>query len=320
MTDATDHPLDPMDAEPLHPLDELASAHVDGVADPIDVAAGQGLPGFDDRLARFAQVRGALRAEAPVDAERREAAIAAALAAFDAQPVIDAPRAQPDEPTEVLPTAAAVTPIPIAAARRRLPGRRWQVAAVAAAAVAAGAIALVPALTSDDKPDDATTLAAPPESSRAAKDGADEDMTFETGMADRGLAATPKLGDFKDFDELEGAVRQRLAPAPRATAASPAPTTSAPPSTTTTVSSTAEGTTGGGGAAADTAPATCSTPPPSGTTSSNTTETSVAYGGEATVDGKPYTVDVTEDQAGQRTMTVRDPESDCHVVEQRDLK
>jgi hypothetical protein len=78
------------------------------------------------------------------------------------------------------------------------------------------------------------------------------------------------------------------------------------------------GGTGGDAAATEQAAASCPAPPPGATTSSSG-DAAVVYGGAATVDGRPYTVDVTEDDAGNRTMTVRDPDADCHVVDERDL-
>ncbi|MDQ2650060.1 MAG: hypothetical protein M3Z03_10960, partial [Actinomycetota bacterium] len=168
MTDPQ-HPSHPLDDEPLHPLDELASAHLDGAADPIDVAAASGLTGFAERVAGFDAVRGQVRAVAgPVDEVRRDSAIAAALVAFDEQAVIDAPRADapvmaaaprvPDVAPDLVRTPIGATtaiPLEVAAARRGRPGRRWQLVGVAAA-VAAGALALVPLLTrgADDPQDE----------------------------------------------------------------------------------------------------------------------------------------------------------------------
>jgi hypothetical protein len=188
-----------------------------------------------------------------------------------------------------------------------------------AAAVAAGALALVPIRTRDDRPDDATTLAAAPDARRATKGDADAAAALDAEAgAGSTLAATPKIGDFRDYDELEGAVRQRLAPTALAASPSASPTTvTSAPVTTTTAVAPASGT-GGDAAATEQAAASCPAPPPGATTSSSG-DAAVVYGGAATVDGRPYTVDVTEDDAGNRTMTVRDPDADCHVVDERDL-
>jgi hypothetical protein len=304
----------PLDREPLHPLDELASAHVDGVADPIDVAAASGLPGFAERVAGFERVRTELRAAGPVvDDARRETALAAALAAFDASPVLA------DEPAPtVVAATATVTPIEVAAARRGRPGRRWQLVG-AAAAVAAGALALVPLLTrdQDDEP-----------SSEVAADAFDTDAFADDGSAGRSAMeeSTPlaspssasKIGDFRDYDELAGAVKQRLdtplAVTDDAAPASPTTVTSAP-STTVALPPNSGGDAGGG---SNTKMASAACPPSGNGTTASDSGTAVISNGEATVDGEPYTVDVTEDETGNRTMIVRDPDS-CDVVEEREL-
>lgn len=81
---APDRP-DGTEPPPADPLDELASARLDGAAagatgeaEALDAATEAEVA---RRLARFARVRDVLATPVPVDAEAREAAIAAALAA-----------------------------------------------------------------------------------------------------------------------------------------------------------------------------------------------------------------------------------------------
>jgi hypothetical protein len=318
------HPSHPLDATALHPLDELASAHLDGAADPIDVAAASGLSGFAERLAGFEQVRSQVRGiDAPVDEARRESALAAALAAFDELAAIDAPSAHAAA-TDAAGSPTTVIPIEVAAARRGRPGRRWQLVGVAAA-VAAGALALVPMLTrdTDDGGDqfaaDAPTAEDTDSLASEAARGFDEGTGGSAGDMATTMAA-PKIGDFKDYDELAGAVRKELTPSPKADTPPAAPTTTtAAPTTTLPPNS-------GGDPEAMTAPAPAQTAPAcaagtgatGGAASSGETSTSIVYGGEATVDGQPYNVEVTEDGTGQRTLTVRDPAS-CAVADERPL-
>lgn len=305
----------PLDREPLHPLDELASAHVDGLADPIDVAAASGLPGFAERVTGFEQVRAELRAAGPVvDDARREAALAAALAAFDATPAV----AEEPAPT-VVAAAATVTPIEVAAARRGRPGRRWQLVG-AAAAVAAGALALVPMLTRDQDDEPSSEVAADTFDTDAFADDASAGRSaMEESTSLASPMSAPKIGDFRDYDELAGAVKQRLAPLAATDDAAPASPTTVTSAPSTTVALPPNSGTGGdadGGSNTEMASAAC---PPSGNgATASDSGTAVISNGEATVDGEPYTVDVTEDETGNRTMIVRDPDS-CDVVEEREL-
>src|SRR5690606_5580233 len=104
---------------------------------------------------------------------------------------------------------------------------RWQLVGVAAA-VAAGALALVPMLTRDDPDGPADTLAAEApglDTDAMTSAAAPADEAMELGDAAGTTMANSKLGDFRDYDELAGAVRQQLAPKPRAAEATPDATT-----------------------------------------------------------------------------------------------
>lgn len=122
------------------PLDDLASAHLDGATTPEEAARVQAEPELGARVEALRAVRTALAATAPADGGRREQAIAAALTAYD------------DERT--------VTPLTAVVSRRRGPAQRsWRV--VGAAAAAAALVALVPLVASlSSKSDDSADTAA----------------------------------------------------------------------------------------------------------------------------------------------------------------
>ena len=78
-----------MTDDTFDPRDELASAHLDGATTPTEAEEVAGDPELAARVEGFAATREAVRTgDLPIDEERRETAIAAALAAFDVQ---DAP-------------------------------------------------------------------------------------------------------------------------------------------------------------------------------------------------------------------------------------
>ena len=62
------------DDETPDPLDDLASAHLDGLTSPDDAARIEGDPALAERVAAFGEVRELLRAPVAIDARRREAA------------------------------------------------------------------------------------------------------------------------------------------------------------------------------------------------------------------------------------------------------
>jgi hypothetical protein len=288
--------------EPLHPLDELASAHLDGLADPAALAAAQHDPQFSGRIDRMGRARAVVRSGfGPTDLTRRDAALAAAMAAFDDPTAADPmPRNQ---------STAVVTPIEVAAARRSIP-RRWRTIGIAAAVVA-GALAAVPILTMNDgKPDSdlATELSA------KDADTADENRTMAADAPFADTAAAPQastaagLGDYATYDDLAERVKTQLAPSGALGSATPttlATTTTAPPLPATTTGGSA-----GGGEAAS-LPADDGCPPPS--------DQQVVYEGDATVEGHPVTVEVVQAPDGDRTLEVRDPVGNCDVVDSRKL-
>lgn len=309
MTDDTSNPRLPEFDEPLHPLDELVSAHLDGLADQAALAAVRNDPDFTARLNLLGRARAAVRTpSAGIDARRREAAIEAALAAFDQLATGAAPQMPDERPAEV-------ASFQVAAARRSLPPR-WRAIGIAAAVVA-GTLAAVPLLTRDDTPASDTALGADAQESAdessANRTMADSDLSSEysTGMAAPSMA-TGKLGEFATYDELASVVRAQLEPPNATTPADASPSTLA---TTTTMPETPTGDTTTGGSTATPAEDTGGTaadecPPPS--------EEPVVYEGDATVDGQPVTVEVVDEPDGGRTMEVRDP-ANCDVVDSRKL-
>ena len=197
----------------LDPRDDLASAHLDGEATPDEVARAGADPAVVARMAELAAVRSAIQADVAPDPDRRERAIATALAAFEEE-ADAAGLGQGDV-------------VPISAARR---GRlRWARAVGVAAAVALLA-AVVPLLVNgDDDPDvtaadaadaerDGGTMAA--EDDRALGDdqtalapapgagGASGGATSEAAALG---AALPDLGTHLDLAALRAAVQVRAA-------------------------------------------------------------------------------------------------------------
>jgi hypothetical protein len=153
--------------------DELASARVDGLATPEQVAQIEADPDLRARVARLEAARDAVRVpDLPPDEDRRQAAIAAALGAAE------------------LPAGAQV----VALASRRSATRRLRWAAAAAAAVA---IALVlPRLLDRDSGSADTSVAAAPKSSSdegsAERNQTADADTFESAAGAAGAA--PDVG------------------------------------------------------------------------------------------------------------------------------
>lgn len=195
MTDAPD---------PLDPLDDVASAVLDGTATADEVARAGRDPELAARVERLGAARDALRATHAaglargVDEARREAAITAALAAYD------------DETTTVAPPAAAPTPM-AAVARRRLGTavpRPWLVGIAAAVALLALAVPLLGGLGSSDSDseDSGDEMAAEVLQDDAAGDdggaaraqGGDSEESLEAGAG-----PAPNLPDLGPFDDLE---------------------------------------------------------------------------------------------------------------------
>jgi hypothetical protein len=187
------------------PLDDLASAHLDGTTSPDEAAQVAADPALLARVETLRAVRAAVGAMPPVDPARRDAAITAALAAFD--------EAGRDEPSD---RRSSVTSLTEVRARRGPPARMLRL--VGAAAVVLLLAALVPLLAQlggshDDQAGDATSEAASGadggrEDDRSGAESADPTTT----AADHGLLESAALGEYDSLDDLAAAVRGDRAP------------------------------------------------------------------------------------------------------------
>jgi hypothetical protein len=265
------HP--PHHSDPLDPLDELASAHLDGATSPDEAAQVATDPELAARVERLAGAREALRAtvDEPVDVARRDAAIAAALSAYgEAEDAAGAP--------------AVAVPL-VRPHRSRPRTRTLQLIGIAAAVVAlALTVPLLDRLGSDDRDDtasssfDVTASSVTPslESGGGAGGGAADSAS---GLSGFDAATAPDLGAFADLDALRGEVRAQVAGQKASSTTAPSPGTAAV-----------------GGESAPERNQTCA-PASTGT---------VVYLARATLDGQPVTVVVRDDPAGQRTLVVLD--------------
>lgn len=209
MTDAPD---------PQQELDELASAHLDGLTTAEEAARVASDPALQARVAELARVRTAVAHVAPpVDDPEREAAIAAALDAFDED-------------------RAAAAVVPIARGRRWAPSRALRYAAIAAAVVLAALV--VPLLSNLDSGEDDQAATVEETGAAIGDDGA-EDLADRAGgeaptagSADAfSSLADGDLGAFAEHAELEEAVRARVAAVGSSPAVEAAPTTTVPTGT-----------------------------------------------------------------------------------------
>jgi hypothetical protein len=284
---------DPHHDLPTDPLDALASAHLDGLSTEAEAARIAGDPDLTARVRAMAAARTALRADdAPVDDARREAAITAALAAFDAAY---------DLPDEASGGAAPATPITVAASRRPMSRRTLRLVTAAAVAVLlALAVPLLGRLDSGGSDGDlATSSLDDADSETAPRDAAADDMASEGDDAQ--APAAPEsfsavneqsfdLGAFEDLASLEDAVRPLLsserAPAPAA-------------STTAADRGAGEDAAGEGSNCADAPDATRSGPR--------------VLTGTATVDARSVVVFVYEGPDGEHELVVLDA-NDCSVL------
>ena len=91
-----------------HDFDEIASAHLDGATSPEEAALVAGDPALQARVEALRAVREAMRDEPAVDAARRDAAIAAAIAALD-------------EDADAAPGMGTAPIVPLASRRRLSP-------------------------------------------------------------------------------------------------------------------------------------------------------------------------------------------------------
>lgn len=182
------------------PLDELASAHLDGDTGPQEAARIAADPALADRVAVFGEIREQLRAGGPqVDDLQREQAIAAALDAFD-EAGAAARSADGAEPA-----------VPLASRSRALRTIRW-VGVAAAVALLALAVPLLDRLDSGSSDQAATGLDA---TSEDASGGTGTMRGFEDSAADA-LAVAPgdelmDLGSFSGTADLADSVRSEIA-------------------------------------------------------------------------------------------------------------
>jgi hypothetical protein len=175
-----------------HDFDELASAHLDGVTSPEEAARVEANPALLARVEELRAVRAALGEVPAVDATRRDAAITAALAAFE-------------EDGAGRGAVALVTPL---AARRLSP---TTVRVLSAAAVVAILALLVPLLSGIDGGDDDATFEATGDAierdSDASADGPDAAAESDGSTTVlNGAAADADLGTYDDLDALAAAV------------------------------------------------------------------------------------------------------------------
>lgn len=195
--------------DPDH-LDELASAHLDGTTSPEEAAQVAADPALQARVDELRAVRAAVGALPPVDAARRDAAIAAALAAFE----------EGDSGAEDGP-AAGVTSLAAVAARRGPSPRALRLVGVAAAVVLLAALVpLLGRLGSSDDAETATRGQTFEETGSSISDGATSDAgsaplagsTVPEGTTTASAAAPPTdLGRFDDLAALVAAVDARAA-------------------------------------------------------------------------------------------------------------
>lgn len=171
------------------PLDDLASAHLDGLTTADEAARFVAEPALATRVEQLRAARAALRAtDHAVDPARREEAIAAALAVFDDSKVT-----------------------PLARVGRSAPSRRALQLVGAAAAVILLAL-LVPLVSRlDSGSDDTATF----HETGKALDSSSGGDAFSAAASTTTLAADGRvsdLGSFAELPELADAVRARLGP------------------------------------------------------------------------------------------------------------
>lgn len=182
------------------PLDDLASAHLDGETNPAEAASVASDPLLLARVERLSEARELLRgAEVTIDPQARDRAIAAALAAFD----VEDPAALPSQGD-----GTEVTALAPRAARR--PSRRAieLVGIAAAVALLALAVPLLGRLDSGSNDDVAATAG---QTSDNAAGGAAPNVkgAAPSTLADGGVPVA-HLGSFADIPHLTQAVRSAL--------------------------------------------------------------------------------------------------------------
>lgn len=186
------------------PLDELASAQLDGDTSPQEAAQVAADPDLAERLARFDQIREQLRGSDPaVDELHRERAIAAALDAFDEA---GAAAASAHVPVAAVPLASRSRTM------RTMRTMRW-VGVAAAIALLALAVPFLDRLDSGSNDQAATGLDA--SSGNASEEAATLRGADDGASADASAAAPGgelvDLGSFSGTADLADSVRAQLA-------------------------------------------------------------------------------------------------------------
>jgi hypothetical protein len=215
--------------DPQAELDELASAYLDGQASFAEARRVEQDPELLARVEGLRQARDAIRLpDRPVDHERREAAIAAAMIAAGHEPLTAALPLTAPVPTPAVGDLAEVR-------ARRAARRRWLPAVGIAAAIAIAAL-LVPRLGDDGDRDDpvaskAETFQDRAADSEVAADSADGDDRDRSSTASAEIGAPPP-------SELTGGTSAGAGATAEPGATAPAPTTPAGDPATTTTSTT----------------------------------------------------------------------------------
>ena len=177
-------------------FDELASAHLDGVTSPEEASRVEADPALQARVEELRAVRSALGWVPSVDAGRRDAAIAAALAAF----AEDGAESDP----------AAPAPVTALSARRLSPATVRVLSAVAVVAILA---LLVPLLSGIDGGDDEASFESTGDALESAGDASTDgddllvpEESAATTTVPSGPDADADLGAYEDLDALADAV------------------------------------------------------------------------------------------------------------------
>ena len=188
------------------PLDDLASAHLDGTTSPDEAAQVAADPALLARVEALRAVRAAVGAMPPVDPARRDAAITAAVTAFE-----EAGREEPSN------GRARVTTLSEVRARRGPPARILRL--VGAAAVVLLLAALVPLVANlGSSSDDADSAGDAAFEETGSSIGGDTDgasapeATEDAATTGDQRTNTVALGDYDSLDELAAAVRGDRAP------------------------------------------------------------------------------------------------------------
>jgi hypothetical protein len=218
--------IGPFTAPGPHLDDEQLSLVVDGLADRETLAHTAACPDCGARLAQWRRVRDVVASPpATAPADRRDAAITAALGVFDTRAEPSDPPEQPDQPDQAEPAEV----IELTKASRH---QNWRSRPVAAVAAAAAALLLIVGLgiglshTGNDHTSASSSRSAPVTATAAAGGSA---SGSKASSAAAPAPASPALGSFPDMAALLPALRSATGEVPAAAAASGTPGTSRAP-------------------------------------------------------------------------------------------